>query len=190
MDTFNTIISLFNQHLIRGIFISVLLIVIVRKFYKKIDTQNSIRIVKWLLITYSTGVVLNFLLFLIFSEDSGNYLDFWDRAKGPYFVAYWAMFIASCSSLLLFSKKLSGSIYFILFLSILMNFGWLFESYVIHITSIHRDYVPINSYRAYLPFDHELLIVFKGMILGIASLAVGNLVHLTKKKKETISSRS
>jgi hypothetical protein len=61
-----------------------------------------------------------------------------------------------------------------------MNLGWLFESFVIHLTSIHRDYE--GDRNAFLPFDGELIIFGKGFLLGIAALFIGNIIEKLKIK--------
>ena len=180
METYHYIISLIDNHLIRGIFIGVLFIVLVRKFFKKLDTEIAISIIKWLLIIYSTGVVLSYLLLFLFS-DSSDHSNFLNRLTGRYRFAYWLMLAASILPLILVFKKVNNKIYFVLILTILMNFGWLFESFVIHVTSMHGDYSNQVGYHDYFPFNHELIIILKGLILGIITLVIGHLISLRRE---------
>lgn len=62
------------------------------------------------------------------------------------------------------------------------------ESFVLHITSIHRDYLPpshqTDSFIAYLlPFEREVDFMVKGLLLGIFVLLVGNLILRVNNKK-------
>lgn len=176
MEEFSDILNFIFNNFIRVLFISILLIAFVRHYLKKVDTQTAITIIKWLLIVYSTGIVINFLLALIITNDSKDSV-FWKRITGPYWFAYWIMLFGSISPFLLLIRKLGSKIYFIAFLAILMNIGWLFEVIIIRITSTQRDYINSN-----LPWDAEMLIVLQGMLLGIAYLILGNLVYQVRNK--------
>ena len=82
--------------------------------------------------------------------------------------------------LLLLFKKFRSKLYLVFFIALFMNLGWLFESFVIHLTSIHRDYE--GDRNAFLPFDRELIIFGKGLLLGIVALIIGNIKeHLLVK---------
>lgn len=177
MKTFNDIIFLFDHHLINGIFISTLVILLVRIFLKKLNSPIALNMIRWLLIVYAIGAVLSFVIPLVFIKDS-DYSVFWQRITGEHGYSYWLMIIVSISPFLLLSKKLGHHIYFILFLSLLVNMGWLFESFVIRITSLHRDY----SDR-YLPWNRELIIALKGLIVGIIAVVIGNIISSTRKKR-------
>jgi len=170
---YSTIVGLVNSYLIRGIFISVLVILINSKFLKnKLDTHHPLIIIKWILIGYAVLILFDYLLIIVFTADSAAFIS---RATGPYWWAFLPVVLSNALlPFLLFFKKLQYNIYFIFILTILMNTGWLMESLVIHTTIIHRDYsTGINSY---FPSDYELFIMIKGFLVGLIVMVIGNLV--------------
>lgn len=174
MEQFIELLSFIDDHFIDGIFISVLLIIIVRKFFKSIKTQNALTILSYLMIFYSLLSIIYLILISVVKVDSELYASFINRANGIYKSIYILMlFSHSFLPLLLLFKKLRSKIYLVLFIAIFMNLGWLFESFVIHSTTIHRDYE--GDRNAFLPFDRELIIFGKEFLLGIAALIIGNI---------------
>jgi len=84
-----------------------------------------------------------------------------NRAKGPYWWAYWIMMTANLvSPQLLWIKKLRTNLAFTFFLSIVINIGMWFERFVIVVTSLHRDYLT-SSWTMYKP-----TIVEVGLFVG------------------------
>jgi hypothetical protein len=180
MELFFKILGLVGTHLIKGIFISVLVIILARKFFKKIDFNSAISIIKWILIFYAILNLASFVI-LVFSINSNS---FWKQATGPYNFAYLLMLLGSFSPLFLFFKKLNRNVYFILLVAILTNIGWLFESFIIHTISFHRDYSGnVNGLALLLPFNHELVAITEGFFLGCLAIIIGNLPFLRKKEK-------
>ena len=181
MEIYFKIWGLIGTHLIKGIFISVLVIVLARKFFKKIDFNSTISIIKWILIFYAILNVASFVI-LVFSI---NGYSLWKQATGPYNFAYWLILLGSFSPFFLFFKKLARNIYFILLVAILTNIGWLFESFVIHIISFHRDYSgDVNGLALLLPFNRELVAVIEGFLLGCLVIIIGNLPFFKRNKGE------
>jgi hypothetical protein len=182
MEIYFKIWGLIGTHLIKGIFISVLVIMLARKFFKKnIDFNNALSIIKWILIFYAILNLTSFvvLVFLI------NGYSFWNEATGPYNFAYWLMLLGSFSPFFLFFKKVGRKVYFILLVAILTNIGWLFESFVIHIISFHRDYSgDVNSLALLLPFNHELVAITEGFFLGCLVIIIGNLPFFKRVRIE------
>lgn len=174
-EIFTEFLKFISDFLIKGIFISILLIILIKLIFKnKIETVLSTRIIKWIIIIYSFGVLVSTILMFIFPPTEKY--AFLERATGPYWWAYWLMLsMNSIIPLILLNNKIGRNIYFLLTISFLMNIGWLFESFVIHMTSLHRDFVT-ESYNPYLPNNRELLIIFRGLILGIILLIAENVV--------------
>jgi len=160
---------------------SVLVIIFCRKvFKKKFDTQNAISIIRWLMICYSILILVYFLLLILLPPTSNIFFSsILDRATGPYSFAFWLMALGPISPFILFFKKLSNKTYLILALTIFMNFGWLMESLVIHISIIEREY----SLKAggFKEFERELMIALQGIIFGVLSMVIGNLPFFRKK---------
>jgi len=81
-----------------------------------------------------------------------------------------------------FGKKL----WYLFTVSVIMNFGWLYERIVIIIDSLHRDYIP-SSWAMYYPTIFGGIIL-QGVIVGIIALFIGHLIA-NKKAKELSSLR-
>jgi len=88
-----------------------------------------------------------------------------NRAKGPYWWAYWIMMTANViSPQLLWIKKLRTNLVFTFCLSIVINIGMWFERFVIVVTSLHRDFLT-SSWTMYKPTIVEI-----GLFLGTLGL--------------------
>ncbi len=181
MELFIELLSFIDDHFIDGIFVSVLLIIIVRKFLKSIKTKTAVEVVSYLMVFYCLLSIIYLFLISIVKVDSELYASFINRATGIYKLTYILMLLAhSFLPLLLLFKKFRSKLYLVFFIALFMNLGWLFESFVIHLTSIHRDYE--GDRNAFLPFDRELIIFGKGLLLGIVALIIGNIKeHLLVK---------
>jgi hypothetical protein len=189
IETFTDFLKSISDYLIKGIFISILLIIFIKLISKtKIETVLTTKIIKWVIIIYSFGVLVNTILMFIFPPTEKY--AFLERATGPYWWAYWLMVsMNSIIPLILLNKKIGRKTYFLLIISLLMNVGWLFESFVIHMTSLHRDFVT-ESYNPYLPNNRELLIIFRGLIFGIVLLIVENVIKTYwKTEYETLKNK-
>jgi len=183
VTTFIEIIGFINTYFIKGIFVSVIVIILTNKLFKNnFDTKNAVSIIRWVLLSYSILILVYFLLLIFLPVNSDIYSSsFRERAMGPYKFAFWLVTLGSILPLILFFKNLGNNVYFILAITILMNLGWLFESFVIHLTSMEREYVgKVNGVKAYLPFNRELMIVLQGLLLGILTMVIGNLSFLRK----------
>ena len=79
---------------------------------------------------------------------SGNPYElftFLNRALGPYAWAYWTMITCNVISPQIFwFKKARTSIPILFVLSIVINIGMWFERFVIIVTSLHRDFLPVG----------------------------------------------
>jgi Ni/Fe-hydrogenase subunit HybB-like protein len=81
---------------------------------------------------------------------------FINRAKGPYWWAYWSMMTCNVISPQLFwSKKLRTNLVATFIISIIVNIGMWFERFVIIVTSLHRDYLP-SSWTMYHPTMYDI----------------------------------
>ena len=76
---------------------------------------------------------------------------FMNRATGPYWWAYWSMFLCNVvTPQFYWFKKLRTSVPFLFVTSIFVNIGMWFERFVIVVTSLHRDFMP-SSWDYYSP---------------------------------------
>ena len=186
METFFHFLKFIDNHLLKGIFISVLILILFRKYFKKIDTVTSFKILKYLLVSYSI-LSLTFILTSFFVKDYTNpMLLFINRLTNPYKTIVGLMLILHvCLPLFLLSKWLSKKTSFILTISFLINLEWLFNSYVVHIITMHREYVTGKPFSSnFLPFQHELIILLEGFLLGLVLLFLGNFSRLHRSIKE------
>lgn len=151
-------------------FISVFLVICTGYISKKINIQEPLNILRWIIIIYAA---LGFISIFVGMAVYESYIE---RATGPYWWSY--LLILFCSSLLpfiLLHKKLRSKKYLILIISFAMNLGWLFERMVIIAISLHRDYdTPDNtiSWLNLIPLD---LILF-GTTIGVLALLTGNFI--------------
>ena len=99
-------------------------------------------------------------------------LVMYSRVSGPYLWAYWTMMMSSLLPLTLFNNRLASSGLFILLVSILMKIGLYFERFVIIVTSLHRDYLEMNSDFILLVIQSIRLIFVQGVILAIIILVI------------------
>ena len=176
MEALSELLIFTHRNVISGLFISVLLIALVRKYFEKIDTLVAIQIIRWLLICYSAGVVINFLLSFIATQEPYPAV-FWERATGDYWFAYMIMLVGSISPLLLLVRKLGNNVYCLALVALLMDIGSLMETFIIRVVSMHRDYV-----NDFLPWDREIAMALQGLIMGIVILVIGNLIYQAKGK--------
>ena len=164
-------------------FISVLFVIIIARFFKSVDTKHAFNMLRWLVISYTIAIGFATLIQLITGASS------FTRATGPYWFTYWVMLVGSCIfPFTLLYRRFANKKYFLLLVAVIMNLGWLFESFVIHVISIHRDYLPpseqSNSLITYLlPFKREIIIMTKGLLLGIFVILTGNFILKVKQKK-------
>lgn len=184
MNAFIEILQVINNNLVRGIFISVLFVIIIGRYFKAINTEYAFSILRWLIILYTTASVI-FIITQLTAQGTSSFT----RATGSYWFAYWIMLVSSCVfPFILLLKKFANKKYILLLVAIIINLGWLFESFVIHITSIHRDYLPPSEYgnsfiTSLLPFKWELIVIAKGLLLGIFVILAGNFIFRIKQKK-------
>jgi len=180
MTIYNEVTELIYALFIKSIFISVLVVMLAYKLLKNwVDVPYSINIIKWMMLVYSVFIFVADVILLFFAKVS--YIDslyFRRQFTGPYWYVDLFLTLSQVLPLVLFSKKLARSIYFVLFFSILMNIRWLMESLVIHIMSIHRDYA--YETNPFLPFDSELLALLKGLFWGGITVLIGAWVKFRK----------
>ena len=183
LDFYNDVVSVLNQYLIRGIFISVL-VVWIATLFKKIDAHNAKSILKWTMIGYACLVMVNYLLLFAESWFGGvefSGFGFEESDSIGYWLFFWFMMIANTLlPFILLLKKNGNQIILLLFVAISMNFGWLFEWFVIVVTNVHRDYIPagwgsVHSIH-FFPNDNVMYLL-RGLILGIVVVGVGNVMR-------------
>jgi Ni/Fe-hydrogenase subunit HybB-like protein len=94
---------------------------------------------------------------------SGNQFEsftFMNRATGPFAWAYWTMI--TCNVIipqLFWFRKLRRSLPVMFVISLFVNVGMWFERFNIIVTSLHRDFLPVNwSYYKPTIFDYSVIV--------------------------------
>ncbi len=123
-----------------------------------------------------------------YSGSSFEQYAFINRAFGPYWWSYWIMI--SCNVIipqLFWLKKVRRSIKAMFVISIFVNIGMWFERYVIIITSLHRDFLPVNwGFFRMTFFDFGVLIGSFGMFLTFFLLYVRLLPSISIAEVKTV----
>lgn len=182
MQLLHKLITFLGIYLIKGIFISVLLILLAKIYSKeKINTVYASLIIKWTILFYAF-LLLTQLLILLFPFQTDYNPTFINRAFGPYYWAYWSLILfGTFLPLFLLHNKWGKNIYILLSISLFMNFGWLFESFVIHMTGLQRDFA--TELNPYLPLYGEKITIFRGLCLGLIVLLMGYIFKFYRSKK-------
>ncbi|WP_103863493.1 hypothetical protein [Aquimarina sp. I32.4] len=171
-----------EKNIIEGLFTGVILIIFVRLFFKeKIETIITLEIIRWTIITYCLITLITWLLILMFPI-SKNYV-FLDRITGLYAWLYWLFFLLNTViPLILLNRKVGKKIYIVFLLTLLMNIGWAFESFLILKSSSYMNYIE-NNYIGFFFNGRQIPILIKGFFVGLISLVIGNGIRKWKHLK-------
>lgn len=114
METFYLITDFIDSIFIKGLFISVLSIMVVGRFLRA-DTRNAFAIIKWIILVHS-GLSIVYYYKVSFS---GEMLSFNERAIDSYNLVYYLMMVPNTLlPLVLLFKKLDRNKYVLLALSL------------------------------------------------------------------------
>lgn len=179
MEDFLSIVRIVADNLTKGMLASILTVIIISKIFRKVSLKRSLATLRWFMLAYAIIAILSIAYSYITLKFN------FDRATGPYWWSYWLMFTCTCVlPFLLLHKKFRHNIAFMLILSVLVNLGWLFELFVILVTSLHRDYLPSSwpdgNYIWGTLYIFGVL-AFQGIIVGLLSILIGYIgIRLTK----------
>lgn len=132
------------------------LLVVTRKVYKleNLITLGHMEAMAKIVILTGSLVGIAYTTEFFIAWYSGNHFEmfaFINRAFGPYWWSYWAMFTCNVVTPQLFwFKKIRTNMVATFVLSLFVNVGMWFERFVIIVTSLHRDYLP-SSWAMYAP---------------------------------------
>lgn len=190
MNVYFDLVYWLNGALIRGLFISVLVVILFHWVLRdKINTERASKIIGWIILLYGiTALISQLLMFLMPPSEEYRIRE---RATGSYWWAYWITIVShSVLPVVLLLIKSRRTIFFLLSLSIIINAGWLFESFVLHMISFHRDYMPEKvKYNLFLPFPREQLILLKGFVIGIVILIAANIDRIIANVKLLVTQK-
>jgi Ni/Fe-hydrogenase subunit HybB-like protein len=133
-----------------GFAMVVTLLVIVRKVFHleeyvriiHLENMNKVILVTGLMVGYA---YLTEFFIAMYSGNQFEAFTFWNRAKGPFAWAYWIT--VGCNVLspqVFWFKRFRTNIAVMFVVSLLVNVGMWFERYMIIITSLSRDFLPVN----------------------------------------------
>jgi len=173
MEVLYLLTNLINAIFIKGLFISILSIMIVGKVLKT-DTHNAFVIIKGIILVYA-GLNIGYYFVACFSP--ADMVSIRGRATDSYNFAYYIMLVPNTLlPLLLLFKKVGRNKYLLLALAFLMNIGWMFELFVIYNTNLHREHLATQ-----LSFNYLWFIVLEGLFVGSVIYAIGRII----KRKTT-----
>ena len=173
MELLDKIIKIVDNNFIYCLVPIVLTLAIAKRLLKnKSLSKQALIFVKWSIIIYTSIIVIQFIINLFYSKE---FIQFIDRASGPYKIAYLLMF--SCATILPFTlllKKLGTKYWYILLISFLMKIGFYFERFVIITTSIHRDSMTSSwdSKTNNLWLEVLLIQIIQGVIIASLILVI------------------
>lgn len=183
MEEVADIIKVYRIVFIDNLFISLLIIKLFSRFFAKEAYPISKEIIRWLIIVCTVASTLSWMLFVAIADSSGLIL----RATGLYWWSFWIIiFLSDILPFILLFKKIGKNGWVILAVLLMMNAVWMFERFVIIVTSLHRDYLP--SGWAIYPISTPLLtFLLHGIIEGIIITGISIFVmkyknHITHKR--------
>jgi len=188
MEFLNTVLELAGINLIKALFMSVLIIIPFNYLFKnKVDTYYALQILRGIILGYCFLVLLRFIFVLVVPSGNESHLVFIQRVTGPYSWAYWTMFLFHVLlPFTLLIKRLGTNIYFLFLIAVLMNIGWLFESFVMHLTTLQREYAMTDDgSNPYLPFVPERLLLVQGLCFGLLIVLLGNIIKKYSQAAKT-----
>jgi molybdopterin-containing oxidoreductase family membrane subunit len=130
------------------------------------EVMNKIIMATGMMVGYSYG---SEFFIAWYSGNPYERFVFLNRAFGPMSWSYWIMI--SCNVLipqLFWFKKMRRSLPVMFIISIFVNIGMWFERFVITVTSLHRDFLPVNwSQYPWSWFDTGVLVGSFGMFFTL-----------------------
>ena len=167
MELTRNIINIIDANLIFCLIPIIFTLILVRLFFKnRFQTRKALRVLAWLIISYTIFSWSYYLIGMVTTSDLNKYV-FPQRATGPYAWSYWIMFFSALVlPLTLFHKKLASKPWYLLIVAFGLKCGVYFERYVIIVTSFHRDFLSQSG-------NYEVINLF---LLGMAGMFLQGVV--------------
>jgi len=190
MEVYKRIIEIIDANLIFCLIPIILTLIVLELIFKnRFETRKTLNLIRWTIIFYTIITWAFYLIGMATTKNSEEYA-FFNRATGPYAIAYWVMFLgALILPFTLLIKKLASKYWYVLLVAFAMKSGMYFERFVIIVTSFHRDYLPNNGNSEFDNRTVELLGLFsygigiiflQGVIITILTLGIFEII---KRKK-------
>lgn len=184
LDTFGLLIETIDLYMIKGIFISVIILAIAHKLFKSFTKKLGLQIIKYVLISVAC-LDLIFLLLVILEDGAGYWYALLEDLKEPFGPLRAVLTLCAFSPFILIWKT-SASTPLIFLCAILVNLGWIMHSYVIHITSIYRDYPDFNNMLlSAIPYSRETDNILRGVLLGVLLIVISYIHNYYKTAKSS-----
>lgn len=160
--------KLYEELLVNGIPVAILIVILGKKIFKNLSFDDSKLWIRYILLIQCFLSIS----YLIYALITGQFESQVYRATGQHATLYIFMMLTHIAfPLILLHKKLGNSLWVLLAIGTLMNFGRIMESSIIFITSFHSSFGPNIPIR-------EILTVVKGILFGIVLIGFD---YLTKK---------
>jgi len=141
MAIIDQVIDILDTAIVHSLVPLLLIVFLIELKYKnRFKTRKVLGLIRWFILSYAAITFVNYMIGVVLHPDESSFLN---RAIGPYWLAYWAMFF--CANLLpftLFFKKLGTHIWYLILVAFCLKIGVYFERFIIVVTSIHRDFTP------------------------------------------------
>jgi hypothetical protein len=151
----------YADFLTSGIPIAILVVLIGRTIFQNNSFEHSTQWIRIILLTQAAITLITFFYVIFLSKDENLPGRFNDKYSAFYFFLFLSNTLLP---LLLLNERLGKNLWVLLIVGILMNFGRIFESIVVMVTSYHRDYemsIPIQ----------EIETMIKGLLLGVVMIS-------------------
>ncbi|WP_437192762.1 NrfD/PsrC family molybdoenzyme membrane anchor subunit [Planctomicrobium sp. SH527] len=113
-----------------------------------LDCMAKVMLASGLVVAY--GYVLEHFV-AWYSDHSAEVFMLLNRMGGPYAWSYWSLMLCNIAiPQLLWIPVVRRNVYWLFFISIVINIGMWLERFVIVVTSLHRDFIP-GSWGMYYP---------------------------------------
>ncbi len=180
MESFLDYYKLLNNIFINGLPFGVFILIVSKTFFKNLETTKTSKWISWLILGFTVIYLIGSLQLVVFDRETLSTVI--SKATGTYSWAFWIMTIGHLFlPLLLLKKSYRTKLIPVFLVALTMNIGWLMESFIIHITSLHREYY--EGSIGLLPTNNELLRICSGIVICLILLTIEN---LRKKPSEQV----
>jgi hypothetical protein len=171
LEIFGDIITLINRHFVRGLLASGLVLLLYRIATKNYPVVNTaLFLLRIVVVMYCLLSLSHYLLAVTFSTE-----DYISRLTGSYFWSYALLLFGHLMlPLVLLTKKPGRNIYFFLITVFFMNIGWVFELFVIRMSSLDSNDSGRNPAWLFFPSDAEIAAGLKGSIIGLVAIGIAH----------------
>jgi len=171
LEIFGDIITLINKHFVRGLLASGLVLLLYKITTKNYPVANTaLFVLRIVVVMYCLLSLSHYLIAVTFSTE-----DYISRLTGSYWWSYTLMLFGHLMlPLVLLTKRPGRNIYFFLITVFFMNIGWVFELFVIRMSSVQSDDSGRNPAWLFFPSDAEIVAGLKGIIIGLVVIGIAH----------------